>query len=66
MGPIPSLPSNPIYLALGFTLAFAQVDTAIVGTRNLEHMKENIGIMNNWKSLSPELIDIFRQRHAQL
>jgi aryl-alcohol dehydrogenase-like predicted oxidoreductase len=66
MGPIPSLPSNSIYLALGFTLAFPQVDTAIAGTRNLEHMKENIELMNNWSPLSPELVDIFRQRHERL
>jgi aryl-alcohol dehydrogenase-like predicted oxidoreductase len=66
MGPIPSLPSNSIYLALGFTLAFPQVDTAIVGTRNQEHLEENIKLMNNWKPLSPELVDIFRQRHERL
>lgn len=42
LGPLPDAPENRILLALGFTLAHPEVDTAIVGTRNPAHMRDNI------------------------
>jgi aryl-alcohol dehydrogenase-like predicted oxidoreductase len=45
MGPIPGAPEDPVLLFLGFTLAHDQVDTAIVGTRDPEHIKANIALV---------------------
>ena len=42
MGPIPGVPQDPILLALGFALAHEEIDTAIVGTGNPEHMQANL------------------------
>jgi aryl-alcohol dehydrogenase-like predicted oxidoreductase len=41
-GPIPGAPENRILLSLGFTLAHDEVDTAIAGTHNPDHMRANI------------------------
>jgi aryl-alcohol dehydrogenase-like predicted oxidoreductase len=45
-GPIAGEPDNRIETALGFVLAHPEVDTAIVGTRNPDHMQSNIDIVN--------------------
>ncbi len=42
MGAIAGAPDNRILLALGFTLAHDEVDTAIVGTQNPAHMQANL------------------------
>lgn len=42
MGPLPGGDDHRIVLSLGFTFAHDDVDTAIVGTVNPEHMKTNI------------------------
>lgn len=42
IGPLPEAPANDILLALGFTFAHEEVDTAIVGTKNPEHLQANI------------------------
>jgi aryl-alcohol dehydrogenase-like predicted oxidoreductase len=52
-GEIPGAPGDPIALALGFTLAHDQVDTAIVGTSHLVHMKANIKLVE-WPLPLPE------------
>ena len=56
MGPIPGMPDDSILLALGFILAQAEVDTAIVGTTNLEHMKSNLGLVENELPISAEVV----------
>jgi len=43
-GPLPGSPEDRIMLALGFVLSHP-VDTAIVGTRNLEHLRSNIQLL---------------------
>jgi aryl-alcohol dehydrogenase-like predicted oxidoreductase len=42
MGPIDGAPQDPVVLAIGFVLAHEDAHTAIVGTRNPEHMLANI------------------------
>lgn len=41
-GAIAGAPDNGVMLALGFSLAHDAVDTAIAGTRNLDHLRQNI------------------------
>jgi len=46
LGPLPaSAPKDRIELALGFLFAHPQVSTAIVGSRNPDHIKSNIEIL---------------------
>ena len=66
MGPIPGMPDNPILLALGFILAQAEVDTAIVGTSNLEHMRSNIELVENELPISEEVVRELHSRFEQL
>ena len=41
-GPLPGGDDDPVLLSLWFALAHAEVDTAIVGTHNPDHMLANI------------------------
>jgi len=61
-GPVPDEPDDPIQLALGFVLAHDEVDTAIVGTSDLGHMRENIEWFYNHPELDDETIDELHQR----
>ena len=45
LGPIPRAPDDPILLALGFVFAHPEVDTAIVGTRSLSHLRANVDLL---------------------
>ncbi len=62
MGPIPGAPDDPVLLSLGFTLAHDLVDTAIVGTRNLEHMKANIALVESQLPISAEVVEELHRR----
>ncbi len=65
-GPIPGAPENRIALALGFVLSHPQVHTAIVGTRNPEHLLSNIRQVEQGLRLASETLEeLYRrfQRH---
>jgi aryl-alcohol dehydrogenase-like predicted oxidoreductase len=62
MGPRRRRPDNPILLALGFIFAHEEVDTAIVGTGNLEHLRSNIGLVENELPISAEVV---RELHCR-
>jgi aryl-alcohol dehydrogenase-like predicted oxidoreductase len=66
MGPIPSAPEDPILLSLGFTLAHEEVDTAIVGTRNPEHMKSNIELAESQLTIPEQVVRELHRRFDQL
>ncbi|MEJ2211491.1 MAG: aldo/keto reductase [Anaerolineae bacterium] len=66
MGPIPGAPADPILLALGFTLAHEAVDTAIVGTANPDHMRDNVRLVEEDLPLPGEVIDELERRFDQL
>ena len=51
LGPLADMPENLIELALGFVYAHKEVDVAIVGTRNPEHMTSNIAMVNGGVSI---------------
>jgi aryl-alcohol dehydrogenase-like predicted oxidoreductase len=60
------VPEDPILLSLGFTLAHDEVDTAIVGTRNPEHMRANIERVENELPLSEEVVEELHRRFDEL
>jgi aryl-alcohol dehydrogenase-like predicted oxidoreductase len=66
MGPIPGMPDNSILLALGFILAQEQVDTAIVGTTNPEHMRSNIELVENELPIPVEVVRELQRRFKLL
>ena len=57
MGPIPKAPDNRILVALGFVLAHPEVDTAILGTRDPNHMTSNIDIAVNQLPIPIEVVE---------
>lgn len=65
-GPIPQAPQDAILLALGFILAHKEVDTAIVGTRNPEHMKTNIGLVENELPIAQEVVEELHRRFIEM
>ncbi len=66
LGPIPGAPDDPIALALGFVLAHPEVDTAIVGTRSLEHMLANIEIVEKQLPIPGQVVDELHRRFDRL
>jgi aryl-alcohol dehydrogenase-like predicted oxidoreductase len=66
MGPIRGMPDNSILLALGFILTQEQVDTAIVGTTNPEHMRTNIELVENKLPIPSEVVRELRRRFERL
>ncbi len=66
MGPLPEAPEDRIALALGFTLAHDAVDTAIVGTRNPEHMESNLRMVDEGLEISAATVEELHQRFEEL
>jgi aryl-alcohol dehydrogenase-like predicted oxidoreductase len=64
-GPLPT-PDNPIRLALGFVLAEDAIDTAIVGTSNLQHLQDNIDIVENGPPVDPMYLRELLERYDQV
>ena len=65
-GPIPGAPQDPIHLALGFVFAHPEVDTAIVGTSNLSHLRSNIELMERGVSIPSETVEELHSRFDEL
>jgi hypothetical protein len=61
-GPIPEAPADRILLSLGFTLAHEEVDVAIIGTKNPEHMKSNIKLLDRLP-ISAEAVSALHERY---
>jgi len=64
-GPIPAAGNNRILLAIGFVLAH-DVDTAIIGARRLEHVQENIRLVETLLPLPAEAIEELHRRFDQI
>jgi len=62
LGDIPHAPDDPIRLAMGFTYAHEAVDTAIVGTKNPQHLRENIRLHEEGYVLPQSAIDELYRR----
>ena len=65
-GPIPGEPDDAIETALGFVLAHPDVHTAIVGTRNPDHMRSNIDIVNDRLPLDPAVVEELHRRYDEV
>ncbi len=57
---------DPIRMAMGFTFAHPEVDTAIVGTTNLRHLQSNAAMLDEGLSVSEGTMDVLVQRFAEL
>ncbi len=66
LGPLPGAPADRIALALGFTLAHDEVDTAIVGTRNPDHLRANIERVARGLSIPEAALRELHRRFEQL
>ena len=66
LGPIDGEPDNHIETALGFVLAHPEVHTAIVGTRNPDHMRSNIEFASGRSAISPELVRELHRRYDEV
>jgi hypothetical protein len=66
VGPVPEAPGDPILLALGFTLAYEAVDTAIVGTKNPDHVQANIEMVEHALPIAREAVDELQRRYDEL
>ena len=66
MGPVPGASDDGILLALGFVLAHPEVDTAIVGTHDPDHMRANIDMVHNDLPIPTEAVDELRRRYDLL
>ena len=57
LGPLTNDPKSPVLLALGFVFAHPEVDVAIVGTRNPEHMTSNIAMVEAGAKISEATLE---------
>ena len=65
-GSIHGAPSDRILLALSFALGHPEVDTAIVGTRNLGHLQANIEMVAKGTSLAAEAVGELYHRFEEM
>ncbi len=65
LGPMPDTPDHGVLLALAFCLSHDAVATAIAGTRNLDHLRQNIEWASDNVSLSPSAIEELYRRFEQ-
>ncbi len=65
-GSVDGAPENHIELALGFLLAHEQVDTAIVGTTNVDHLLSNKSMIEDKPRLPSEVVEEVHRRFDKL
>lgn len=66
LGPLLAAPEDAVALALGFVFAHPQVDTAILGTRNPDHMRANIVLVEGGLSLDESVVHELYRRWDEL
>ena len=65
LGPVDG-EEDPIKMAMGFTFAHPEVDTAIVGTTNPAHLLSNIEMLDKGVALPPGTMDTLTRRFSDL
>ena len=66
MGPVSGTPADVIEMTLQFVFTHEPVDTAIVGTRNPDHLLRNIEMVNSGRSLPGAAVHEFYRRFDAL
>ena len=66
LGPISGEPDDRFLTAMGFVLAHPEVTTAIVGTQDPSHMRENIERIENGPAPSSAVVEELHRRFDQL
>ena len=61
-GPVSGAPDDPIMLAMGFVFAHPEVDTGLVATTNLSHLRSNIELVESGVSITAEAVDELYRR----
>ena len=64
--PVESLNMDRVSLAMAFVFSYAEVDTAIIGTRNPKHMRENLTRFQNGVTIDEHLRDEIETRFNAL
>ncbi len=62
IGPIGGAPEDDIALALGFVMSQQEVDVAIVGTANPDHLASNVATLEQRPVIAPEVAAQLRDR----
>jgi aryl-alcohol dehydrogenase-like predicted oxidoreductase len=65
LGPLPDAPEEGVLLALGFCLAHDAVNTAIAGTRNPEHLRQNLEWVEERLPLQASVVAELHRRFEQ-
>ena len=66
LSPIENSPDDPIELAMGFTFAHPEVDTAIIGTANPDHLLSNIKTMERALKLPQSVVEELHLKFKKL
>ena len=66
LGPVVDSPEDRFVLSIGFVLGHEEIDTAIVGTRNPEHLRSNIDLFNNHLPIDDAVIKELYKRWNEL
>jgi len=66
LGPVPGAPDDHMRLALGFTFARPEVDVAIVGTLNPDHMASNLELAERGPSIDAATVEELCRRFDRL
>lgn len=66
LGPVSGAPEGGIRLALSFTFARPEIDVAIVGTLDPDHMASNLKLVDEDLSLEAEMLEELYRRFDQL
>ena len=62
-GPLPEEPDDRILLAMGFAFGHPEVDVAIIGTKQPEHMLSNIDLVSKRLPIAPEAVEALHDRY---
>ena len=65
-GEIPGEPEDPMLTSFGFTLAHPQVDVVIAGTKNPDHLSDNVQLVNDALPIDPGVVAEFQRRFDEL
>ena len=66
LGSIDGEPDDPLMLTMGFTLAHPNVDVAIVGSHNPDHIRSNIELIENQLPIQDSVVQELYRRFERI